>query len=483
MLVKRKRIVWALLLVVAPLFAASRVFSQDKAVDFSVLANRLEGAIVPILVGFTVEVPAKNGGVETHEAPPSSGTGFIVSEDGYIITCDHVVPDVYEVPIPDDPEGRKVSLAVREKKILILIKSGNVSNEYAAKVIQTSKSNDVALLKINAHNLPVIELGDSANVKPLQKVLVMGYPLAGELGMKHITLATGQISSIRDEGVIQISAAVNPGNSGGPLIDEQGKAIGVISAKLSGVGIEGINFARPINAAKGMILNAGVQLQPLPEGFSKRQEKDTPGDVALKPGAKERANVQAGGSSAAGKPDTARAAEDASAQQETSGSAWSGKSSHTMIFLIALIAVLGMGSVVTALFVYSGRKRGRGKPAPVPEPEPKPEPRPRHRPVLDVREYGNATISITKGNDAGKRYQVRHAETSLGREAAGDVIISDRQVSRLHAKIKATQGGFYLHHLSATNKTYLNGNPINTIRLENGDQIKMGDTVLEFRLM
>ena len=462
-----KRFVWALLFVVVPLFAASRSFSQDKAVDFSVLANRLEAAIVPILVGFTVEVPAKNGGVETHEAPPASGTGFIVSEDGYIITCDHVVPDVYEVPIPDDPEGRKVSLAVREKKILILIKSGNVSNEYTAQFIQTSKSNDVALLKINAHNLPVIELGDSANVKPLQKVLVMGYPLAGELGMKHITLATGQISSLRDEGVIQISAAVNPGNSGGPLIDEQGKAIGVISAKLSGLGIEGINFARPINAAKGMILNAGVQLQPLP------------GDAASKQGAKERANAQAGGSSATVRPDTARAAEDESSNQKTSGSAWFGNLNH--IILIAFVAVLAMGSVVTALFVYSGRKKGRDKPAPVPEP--RPEPRRRTKPMLDEKAFGRATLSIIKGNDAGKRCQVRQVETLLGRDSNGDVVISDRKVSRLHAKIKAQQGGFHLHHLSATNKTYLNGNPINTIRLENGDQIKMGDTVIEFRIM
>lgn len=463
-----KRFVWVLLFVVAPLFPASRVFSQEKAADFSVLASRLEAAIVPILVNFIVEVPTKKGGVETLEAPPASGTGFIVSEDGYIITCDHVVPDVYEVPIPGDPEGGKISLNVREKKIQILVKSGNVSNEYAAKVIQTSKNNDVALLKINAHNLPVIELGDSANVKLLQKVLVMGYPLAGELGMKHITLATGQITSIRDEGVIQISATVNPGNSGGPLIDEQGKAIGVINAKLSGVGIEGINFARPINAAKGMILNAGVQLQPLP------------GDSASKPVAKERGKAQAGESSTAGRSDSGRAAEDAAAQPETPGSAVFGN--FNQIILIAVIAVLAMGFVVMALIVYSGRKKGQDKPPPVPAPEPKPVPKPRHRPVLDVKEYGNATLTITKGNDAGKRYQVRHAETSLGREPSGDVVISDRQVSRLHAKIKAQQGGFHLHHLSATNKTYLNGNPINTIRLENGDQIKMGDTVIEFRL-
>ena len=155
------------------------------------------------------------------------GSGFIISEDGYILTNHHVINGADEVFV-----------RLTDKR------------EFTAKVIGSDKRTDVALLKINGSNLPVLKTGRSADIKAGQWVLAIGSPFKLDN-----TVTAGIISATaRDTGdylpLIQTDVAVNPGNSGGPLINMNGEAIGINSQIFSrSGGYMGISFAVPIDEA------------------------------------------------------------------------------------------------------------------------------------------------------------------------------------------------------------------------------------------
>jgi serine protease Do len=159
------------------------------------------------------------------------GSGFIISKDGYILTNNHVVGDA--------------------DLITVKIHDGR---EYKAKVVGSDEKSDVALIKIEGEDLPVLPLGDSDDIEIGEWVVAIGNPF----GLTE-TLTFGVVSAkgrsevrIADyEDFIQTDAAINPGNSGGPLISLEGKAIGINTAIFSrSGGYMGIGFAIPINMAK-----------------------------------------------------------------------------------------------------------------------------------------------------------------------------------------------------------------------------------------
>ena len=160
------------------------------------------------------------------------GSGFIISQDGYILTNNHVVGDA--------------------DKITVRLNDGR---EFKAKTIGTDPNSDVALIKIDgSKNLPVLPLGDSDALEVGEWVMAIGNPF----GLSH-TLTVGVVSAkgrnsvgINDyEDFIQTDAAINPGNSGGPLINMKGEAIGINTAIYSkSGGYMGIGFAIPINMVK-----------------------------------------------------------------------------------------------------------------------------------------------------------------------------------------------------------------------------------------
>lgn len=162
-----------------------------------------------------------------------SGSGFIITKDGYILTCAHVVKD-----------AQVIGIEVKGQEEL-----------YRARLIKLDDDNDLALLKIEATNLPTVMLGNSEDVKLLDYVVAVGYPLLKALG-PEATVTDGKVNAFRKadgERVFQINVPINPGNSGGPLFDSQGKVIGVINAKLVGEAITGIGFAVPINIARQIV--------------------------------------------------------------------------------------------------------------------------------------------------------------------------------------------------------------------------------------
>ena len=180
----------------------------------------------------------RNGGnFMTPEQPRSHregglGSGVVVSPDGYILTNNHVVDSATDV---------KVTLSDRR--------------EFVAKVIGTDPKTDIAVLKIDATNLPVITIGNSSKIQVGDGVLAIGNPYGvGQTVTMGIVSATGRANlGIEEyEDFIQTDASINPGNSGGALVNDRGELIGINTAILApgSGGNQGIGFAVPVNLAR-----------------------------------------------------------------------------------------------------------------------------------------------------------------------------------------------------------------------------------------
>ncbi len=164
----------------------------------------------------------------------SSGSGFIITADGYVVTNCHVVEDA--------------------NVITVMLKD---ETSYPAELVGYDDENDVALLKIEATGLPTVAIGNSDDLKVGEQVVAIGNPL-GEL--TH-TLTVGYVSSLDREintdgnpiNMLQTDAAINSGNSGGPLFDSNGNVIGITTAKYASSTVEGLGFAIPINDAMNIV--------------------------------------------------------------------------------------------------------------------------------------------------------------------------------------------------------------------------------------
>ena len=200
----------------------------DKALTPAQVYKMNIGAVC----GISTQVTASLWGVETTGV--CTGSGFVLTADGYIVTNNHVVADA------------------DEDTVVVQFYSGE---EYPA-IVGTDSMNDVALLKIEAEGLQTVTVGDSDEVEVGETVEAIGNPL-GDL---TFTMTAGYISALDREidadgtpiNMLQTDAAINSGNSGGPLFDMNGNIIGVTTAKVSGttdsgVSIEGLGFAIPIN--------------------------------------------------------------------------------------------------------------------------------------------------------------------------------------------------------------------------------------------
>src|SRR5437870_4919876 len=196
------------------------------------------------------------------------GSGFIISDDGYILTNAHVVAEFDDV---------NVRLADSKR-------------EFKAKVIGVDKRSDIALLKVDAEGLPTAKLGDSSKLEPGDWVAAIGSPF----GFAN-TITAGIVSakgrSLPDEmyvPFIQTDVAVNPGNSGGPLLNLQGEVIGVNSLIYSGTGgYMGVSFAIPIEVAldvskqlksQGKVTRGriGVAIQPVTKELARSFKLEEP---------------------------------------------------------------------------------------------------------------------------------------------------------------------------------------------------------------
>lgn len=187
------------------------------------------------VVGVTTEVTYTNWFGQTSSSAVS-GSGFIISEEGYVLTNYHVIETAVE-------GGYDISVILHD------------NTEYVAKVVGCESDNDVAVLKIDASGLNAATLGNSDDLQVGETVYAVGNPL-GELAY---TMTTGSVSAL-DRAIttesyavpvnmFQLDAAVNSGNSGGPVYNSLGQVVGIVTAKNGDSGVEGLGFAIPINDA------------------------------------------------------------------------------------------------------------------------------------------------------------------------------------------------------------------------------------------
>lgn len=246
--------------------------TSEESVITSVVQETMD-SVVTIAVS-QLDFNADNGGVIA--STNNIGTGFIVDPQGYILTNQHVVSDgsvTYEAILND---GRSFEI----------------------ESIARDDVNDIAIVKIDADDLKAVELGDSDSLIPGQMVIAIGTPLGefagsvttGVISGLNRTVSTGSGSFFgaakQFEDVIQTDAAVNPGNSGGPLLNSAGEVIGINFATTSGA--DNISFALPINRAKSRIEEfrakgrfiipyVGIQYQMISEADAKSYRNVVPG--------------------------------------------------------------------------------------------------------------------------------------------------------------------------------------------------------------
>lgn len=201
--------------------------TEGEAYTVAEIAQRCTSSVISITN--KEKVKGYTGGSEYSETVISHGTGVIIREDGYIVTCYHVV------------EGADTILVTLDDQ-----------REYTAALVGYDERFDLAVIRVDGVSLPAAALGDSDAIRSGEGVVVIGNPL-GEFGF---SVTAGVLSAptreLTIEGtplrLMQTDAAVNPGNSGGALLNMHGELIGIVNAKVSASGIEGIAFAIPWNS-------------------------------------------------------------------------------------------------------------------------------------------------------------------------------------------------------------------------------------------
>ena len=194
-------------------------------------------------VGIQMSSSATNVFGQTSSTPSVVGSGFIISSDGYIVTNYHVIEDVL---LYGRSQGLSLSVVM------------NDGSTYDAEIIGYEEDNDVAVLKIDATGLNPVTIGDASQLQVGETVYAVGNPL-GEL---TYSMTSGIVSALdrvitteasTSINVFQLDAAVNSGNSGGPVYNTKGEVIGIVDAKYKATGVEGLGFAIPIDDAMNII--------------------------------------------------------------------------------------------------------------------------------------------------------------------------------------------------------------------------------------
>lgn len=243
--------------------ANPQTFSTDsKSLTASEAFEKVAPAVVIVSVSGVIDysgiIPKETSGI---------GSGFIINEEGYILTNYHVIKGAKEVVVTLS-DGRNVN----------------------AKVVNYDENQDVAMLKISDASIKVpavVELGNSDALKPGEQVIAIGSPLSKEFGQ---TVTAGIVSATNravktNSGVelnlIQTDTAINPGNSGGPLVNTKGEVVGINNMKIASDKIEGLGFSIPINSIKDKIeslskpiSNLGISVREINSEFGKQYNID-----------------------------------------------------------------------------------------------------------------------------------------------------------------------------------------------------------------
>jgi serine protease Do len=519
----------AIATLLATILWASTLGAANTAAELTKEERRvleLTPAVVLIIVTYKIQLP-----IPREHADPqimelnytATGSGFIYRSDGYIITNGHVVADanlkdkqaqdarlegIFESLVHqlESQIGGRLSPGARQyvashmsastPHIIVIL---NNKSEYNAEIKQYSdptgvnNGKDVAIIKIDASNLPTVKLGNSENLHVQEPITVIGYPgVASPLGFSLLskdslvvpTVTNGHISAVKTDykgsPVIQSDAAITHGNSGGPAFDQNNEAIGIATFG-NMKEVAGFNFFVPINIALEFVRQSGAPPQQgqfdkiwseALDAFAEKKWEtargllaDTLGLMPNEPDALRLQNIAA-----------QMAREEGPVQRAMENSGWMlwPVGGLVVVALLALVIWRGVASRKPAMAV-----------APLPPPPPPafsvtPPP-----PALTNGNYG--TLHITAGALNGNRFPVPKAGLLIGRDSTKcAIVISDDSVSKEHAWVVPLDNETFVIDRNSANGTYLNSpdSPrVNKVALKNGDRVflgRKGGTILTY---
>jgi serine protease Do len=216
---------------------------KQMSSSFEEISRRSGRAVVQIFVRSYITTDSSDDSGELLTAQNSSGSGIILSPDGYILTNAHVVKGAHSV---------KVQLNVRAEEEAREQGDRSFNRPIPGTLVGVDRDSDLAVVKIDRKNLPYLAFGDSDELKQGQIVLALGNPLGldNSVSMGVVSAVARQIKPDDAMVYIQTDAPINPGNSGGPLVDAEGRVVGINTFILTqSGGSEGIGFAIPGNIA------------------------------------------------------------------------------------------------------------------------------------------------------------------------------------------------------------------------------------------
>jgi len=232
-------------------------------------------AFIRVVADVRVDFGGTRAPVERKGLELATGSGFVIAPSGLVLTSLHVVAE-------EEAKSRfredEAEVSVENRRIEVAIGGGGGQGVFEAHVVASDVGNDLAALQVTAADLPYLPLGDSDAVEPGRPVKVLGFPFGRQVevakradsgAVPEVTVTAGSLSAARanEQGetrFLQTDATVSPGNSGGPMLDEDGYVVGVVKMKLArDAASQGAGFSVPVNVVKDF-LEASSLLELLP---------------------------------------------------------------------------------------------------------------------------------------------------------------------------------------------------------------------------
>ena len=500
------------------LFSTAAFGLEELKLDkYQRMAYRVKPAVVKIWaqVKGTVAYQTEQGKkIDEDNIIGGSGSGFIVNPNGYVVTNGHVVKVIHEFNTNKDSvvnqilmdflekiarenniqptEGNIKKLMEKLKPQVVDLQPQNfviLSNlkDYRFEIKKYSKSitegamekggegKDIAVLKIEGKNLPTVRIGDSDKVKLQELVFAFGYPGAADImfvdfksKFSEVSITRGTVSAVKADfkgvPIIQSDVAISWGNSGGPSVNENGEVIGANTyiGIAKGQAVGGFSFLIPVNTVKEFINAEGIKEESslFNEIYFQALEK-----VWAKEWFEARDLLNKALVFIPEQPDIIKLRMDV--ETAITRTNW-----FTKNWQRNKIAMISMGIIILLIIGVGVTLMMRKKPQPVKEPVPLAV-QPEAGTKVEGKTFGALTLN-TNGQ-LGKSYPIGEKGLVIGREMGQcDIVISDVNVSRIHAWITVEKGEVVVIDRGSTNGTFVNNNKVEKAKLKPGDVIHLG---------
>ncbi len=497
----------------------------EKLTEEQMTAYRTRPAVVLIYSGMFVKFAVQNGQEFTIPSY-GSGSGFFINADGYLVTNGHVV-DIYKKYMDDktgqaqqvlnnfiinriiqefkQTRGREPSqeeltnafqdfMRTQQPRIVdhgainYVVLSNRETLRFELKKFSPSipdGGKDIAVLKIERNNCPVIKLGDSSQLNLQQPVFTIGFPavvdperfpLLGKENTLNSSITRGSISALKTDykgmSVIQHDAATSPGNSGGPTVDSKGNVVGVHS--YAATEYDGFKFCVPINSAKEFIQDAGVEYNKtseFTEVFNQLMDSVWKGQWF-----EAQTLVTTALAYMKNEPDLEKLQQLILKRISEMGffeKIW--RQNKVVVIIAVILVILILVVLKISLFPSAAAEPAA---APVKEAEveaaapPLDKTKAADETVMEGEIAGTLTVTV-KGESIGT-FNITTAPMIVGRDPKSDVVIKSETVSKNHLKIIPKGDQFFLVDLGSTNGTYVNGEKITETLVTPDDMVQLG---------